>query len=240
MSDERVRLQKLIAARGVCSRRAAEDAIRAGRVSVNGERAIIGQTVDPARDEVTLDGAPLPPPSEHLTILLHKPAGVVSTLSDECGRPTVADLVADCGRRVYPIGRLDLQSEGLLLLTNDGDLALRLTHPRHEVPKYYEVTVSSPVTHAQMAILRSPLVINGYRIRPVECRVVSHTRRAVCIGMTLFEGRNRQIREMCRAAGLHILRLRRLAVGKITLEDLPKGKWRRLTEAEVAYLKGVK
>ena len=144
----------------------------------------------------------------------------------------------DVGKRVYPVGRLDLQSEGLLLLTDDGDLTLRLTHPRHAIPKYYEVTVSSPVTAEQMRILRSPMEIDGYRIRSVECRIVERKPTYTRIGMTLYEGRNRQIRRMCEQAGVNIRRLRRLAIGKITLGDLGKGRWRDLTKEEVAYLKG--
>ena len=234
-------MQKYLSVCGILSRRAAEKAILEGRVTVNGAPAVTGQKLDPGKDELLLDGIPVEKGAEppvHTYIMLYKPAGCVTTLSDERGRPCVADLVRDVGKRVYPVGRLDLQSEGLLLLTDDGDLTLRLTHPRHAIPKYYEVMVAAPVTAEQLRILRSPLEIDGYRIRPVECRIVERKDRCVRLGMTLYEGRNRQIRKMCEQAGLHITHLKRLAIGKLSLGDLPKGHWRPLTAEETAYLKG--
>lgn len=239
--EELIRIQKYLSECGILSRRAAEKAITEGKVTVNGVPAALGQKLNPSKDELLLDGVPVEKREgacSHTYIMLYKPAGYVATLVDEKGRPCVADLVRDVGKRIYPVGRLDLQSEGLLLLTDDGELTLRLTHPRHTIPKYYEVTVSAPVTGEQLRILRSPLVIDNYRIRPVECRVVERKPHYVRLGMTLYEGRNRQIRRMCEQAGVNIKHLKRLAVGKLDLGDLPKGQWRPLTEAEVAYLKG--
>ena len=234
------RLQKYLSECGVLSRRAAERAIEAGEITVNGQPAMIGQSVEPGSDEVCYRGKTVrEPEGKRLCLLLHKPVGYVTTLSDEKGRPCVAELVADCGRRVYPVGRLDLNSEGLLLMTDDGALTEKLTHPRHEIPKYYEVTLRDCLTDEQLRRLREPMTLeDGYRIRPVEVTLLSRSDKRTVIGMTLYEGRNRQIRQMCEQVGAGIERLRRTAIGKLRLGDLPPGRWRRLTEKEIAYLKG--
>ena len=226
------RLQKLIAAAGLCSRRTAEEWIAAGRVRVNGETATVGQSADPETDTICVDGVPLTPPERRVYLMLNKPRGYVTTLSDERGRPTAAELVADCGTRVYPVGRLDYDSEGLLLFTNDGALADRLMHPRREISKVYEVTARGSLDGAAER-LRRPLVLDGYRIRPPEVEQTAPGRFLI----TIHEGRNRQIRRMCAAAGLEVLRLRRIAEGPLQLGTLAPGAWRPLTEAELAALR---
>lgn len=219
------------------SRRAAEAAVKAGRVLVNDQVATIGQKIDPQSDTVKLDGKIIKPISQDkLYIMLNKPRGYVTTLSDERGRPTVATLVANCGARVYPVGRLDMDSEGLLLLTNDGDLTLRLTHPRHEIPKIYHVTLRGEVSDEDVAALGSVRKIDDYELAPVGIRLLSRGDGKTVIEFTLYEGRNRQIRKMCEAVSLRITRLRRVAIGELKLSDLPLGKWRHLTQAQIDYL----
>ena len=225
------RLQKILSARGVASRRAAEKMIEEGRVTVNGAVAMLGQTADPQIDEILLDGRPLPSGSEYVYILLHKPRGYVTTMSDEKGRRTAAELVADCGVRVYPVGRLDMDSEGLLLFTNDGEFANKLMHPKHEVQKAYLTWVQNYSEEA-VARLKQPITLDGYTIRAPKVRVV----KTGLLEITIHEGRNRQVRRMCEAAGMQVSRLKRVREGKVALGDLPLGKWRYLTEEEVKSL----
>ena len=228
------RLQKILASRGICSRCRAEELIAAGRVTVNGAMAQLGQSADPEIDVIALDGELLPVRGGNVYILLHKPRGFVTTLSDEKDRRTVAELV-DCGTRVYPVGRLDMDSEGLLILTNDGDFANHLTHPKAEVEKTYEVWV----THFQVGgekILCRPITLDGYTIRPPKVRLLSAEGTKAHLLVTIHEGRNRQVRRMCQAAGMHVTRLRRVAEGNLQLGDLKKGAWRYLTDNEVAEL----
>lgn len=230
------RLQKLLSAAGVCSRRAAETYLTAGRVTVNGEPARLGQKADPDRDEILVDGRPLASRATPMYILLNKPRGYVTTLSDERGRKTVAELVADCGARVYPVGRLDLDSEGLLLLTNDGDWAQHLLHPSHEVEKTYHVSVFGPVAGAA-ARLAAMTDLEGEPIRPARVEVLRQTARTAVLAVTIHEGKNRQIRRMCTRCGLTVKRLRRVQEGPLKLGNLPSGKWRDLTENEVEALR---
>lgn len=238
---EKIKLQKYFTDCGVLSRRAAEKEIAEGRVTVNGEIALLGDRVDPERDEVRYGGKIIKKQTdESVCIMLNKPTGFVTTLSDEKGRPTVVSLTADLGIRVYPVGRLDLNSDGLLLLTNDGELANRLTHPRHEIPKIYRVTVKGEVSADALRALSSSMVIDGYKILPVKTEIMKKSTSGTVLRMELYEGRNRQIRKMCASVGLKILRLTRTAVGELTLGELPSGKWRRLTKSEIAYLKGEK
>ena len=229
------RLQKLLSAAGVCSRRAAEDYIAAGRVTVNGAPAVLGQRADPDRDEILVDGRPLARPEGHVYLMLNKPRGYVTTLSDEKGRKTVADLTADCGRRVYPVGRLDLDSEGLLLLTDDGAWMNYLLHPSHEVDKTYEVSVYGPVSGAaaRLAALRD---LEGEPIAPARVETLRQTARTAVLSVTIHQGKNRQVRRMCAACGLTVKRLRRVREGALELGGLPPGKWRYLTEREVRAL----
>lgn len=229
------RLQKIISAHGVASRRAAEEMIREGRVSINGEVASLGASADPETDEILLDGKPLPVQQGSVYILLNKPRGYVTTLSDEKNRPTVAELVADCGTRVYPVGRLDYDSEGLLILTNDGEFANRLMHPRHEVKKAYEVWVKG-YHAAAVALLSRPITLDDRPIRKPEVSLLWADGDKAKLLVTIHEGRNRQVRRMCQQAQMSVTRLRRVAEGKLQLGNLPKGKWRYLTEEEIAGL----
>ena len=230
------RLQKILSARDIASRRKAEEWILAGRVQVNGSVAQLGDSADPDIDEILLDGRPLPSMKDHVYIMLNKPRGYVTTLSDEKGRQNVAQLVADCGVRVYPVGRLDMDSEGLLLLTNDGEFANRLMHPKHEVKKTYEVTVRG-YHPAAPALLRRPIELDGYPIREPQVKLVRAEGEKAKLLITIHEGRNRQVRRMCEAAGMTVTRLRRIQEGNLHLGNLPLGKWRNLTEDEVAGLK---
>ena len=229
------RLQKILSAYGLASRRAAEEMIRDGRVSVNGKPASLGDSADPELDIILLDGKPLPTRQGHVYILLHKPRGYVTTLSDEKDRPTVAQLVADCGVRVYPVGRLDYDSEGLLVLTNDGDFANRLMHPSHEVKKTYEVWVKG-YHAAAVSLLARPITLDGRPIRRPELALLWADGDKAKLRITIHEGRNRQVRRMCQQADMVVTRLRRVAEGKLQLGDLPKGKWRYLTDDEIAGL----
>ncbi|MCD7755478.1 MAG: rRNA pseudouridine synthase [Firmicutes bacterium] len=230
------RLQKILSARGVASRRRAEEYLLAGRVRVNGRTASLGESADPERDEILLDGKPLPPQQCYVYILLNKPRGYVTTLSDEKHRRNVAELVADCGIRVYPVGRLDMDSEGLLLLTNDGAFAQRLMHPSHQVDKTYIVWTDGACT-GSLERLRRPIVLDGYRISPPEVTLLEYDGSRAKFRITIHEGRNRQIRRMCQSAGLTVTRLRRIAEGGLQLGTLVPGQWRYLTEEEVAGLK---
>lgn len=228
------RLQKIIASAGLMSRRAAEEAIRAGRVSCNGQIASIGDTADPAADRICLDGRPVVPQNEKVYLMLHKPRGVVTTMSDEKGRKTVFDLVRDVGVRVYPVGRLDLDSEGLLLMTNDGNFAERVMHPSREVEKCYETWVKGDDLDDAVKALMQPMQIDGYRIRPAEVSLLRRTsEREAVLSVTIHEGRNRQVRKMCESVGLRVTRLLRVREGELLLGRLPAGSWRRLTNEEI-------
>lgn len=239
MDDTNIKIQKYFTDCGVMSRRAAELEIKKGNVKVNGVVAEIGMRVNPEVDVITHLGKEIRPLStENVYVILNKPRGIVTTMSDEKGRFTVADLVKGVGARVYPVGRLDMDSDGLLLLTNDGNLANKLTHPRHDIPKIYRVTVEGEISDEALALLRSPLVIDEYEILPVKVDVISREKECSVIKMTLFEGRNRQIRKMCEIAELKIKRLCRIAIGDLKLGELEVGKWRFLTDDEVALLRG--
>ena len=229
------RLQKILAARGVCSRRRAEEMILSGRISVNGQTALLGQSADPETDTILLDGKPLPTSREQVYIMLHKPRGYVTTLSDEKGRPDVTQLV-QCGQRVYPVGRLDMDSEGLLLLTNDGALANKLMHPSGEVEKTYEVWVRGYRTGGEK-LLERRIILDGRKIAAPGIRLLSAGPDQAHLLVTIHEGRNRQVRRMCQAAGMRVARLRRISEGELALGDLEKGKWRFLTDDEIAKLK---
>lgn len=231
------RLQKIIASSGVTSRRKAEDMILAGRVTCNGHVCLLGESADPDIDIILLDGKPLPSGDGYTYILLNKPRGYVTTLSDEKGRRTVMDLISDCATRVYPVGRLDMDSEGLLILTNDGDLANRMMHPRHQIDKTYQVYVTN-YSEQGLEKLGQSVVLDGYRIAKPSVRVISEDEQGNArLEIIIHEGRNRQVRKMCALAGMDVIRLIRVAEGPLILGDLPLGKWRKLTEAEVTCLK---
>lgn len=239
---EELRLQKFLADAGLMSRRAAEREISRGAVLVNGIPAEIGQKVCPEVDTIEYNGRIIKNGfKRYVYIMLNKPRGYVTTASDERGRPTVVELCREVGERVYPVGRLDMDSDGLLLLTNDGDLANKLTHPRHEIPKIYHVEVGGKVDRETVKKLSSPLIIDGYQIQPVKTEIHSmrsDTRREVTVlRMELYEGRNRQIRKMCEQCGLTVNRLTRVAIGDLKLQSLKSGAWRHLTKTQVEYLK---
>ncbi|MBR3570032.1 MAG: rRNA pseudouridine synthase [Oscillibacter sp.] len=231
------RIQKLLS--GVCSRREAEARIAAGRVTVNGELAVLGQKADPERDTILLDGKPLPGRETLVYLMLNKPPGYVSTMRDAHGRRTVAELVRDCPQRVFPVGRLDFQSEGLLLMTNDGELSFRLTHPAHEVEKEYQVTATGELAGAAERLSAVRTLDGGERIRPASVRLLSAKGGRAALSVVIREGKKRQIRRMCAQCGLRVTRLRRVREHTLELGDLPPGKWRRLTPDEIAALRNV-
>lgn len=233
----RERLQKILSAAGICSRRASEAYITAGRVTVNGETAQLGQRADVEIDEIRVDGVLLSPKPELVYFMLNKPRGYVTTVSDEQGRKTVMDLMAGVNTRVYPVGRLDRDSEGLLLLTNDGALTQQLLHPSHEVSKEYHVTVSGAVEDAAERLQRIRDV-GGLPIRPAKVRFLHGTANRAELSVIIHEGRNRQIRRMCAQCELEVLRLQRVREHSLKLGTLPVGAWRPLTTEEVAALKG--
>ncbi len=229
------RLQKLLSARGVASRREAEALIAQGRVRINGRVASLGDKAGPG-DEITLDGRPLPAPPRRVYILLNKPRGYVTTCRDERGRRDVLELVRDCPERVYPVGRLDLNSEGLLLLTNDGAAAQHLLHPSGNVEKVYLAWVTGYRPGAERA-LAGPMELDGRRLRPARVVLRRASGDQALLEIGIRQGVNRQVRRMCLQAGLTVTRLKRIAEGNLRLGQLPPGKWRYLTEAEIAGLR---
>ncbi len=235
-NENLVRLQKYLADCGIASRRKAEEMILAGAVKVNGAVAKLGDKVNPARDKITAHNKRVIPAQNLVYLMLHKPRGFVTTMSDEMGRKCVAQLVEDVGVRVYPVGRLDKDSEGLLLMTNDGAFAQALTHPSRHIPKTYRVTVRPGITDEQLTQLTLGVVIDGKKTSPAEVRVVTREGQRVVLEVILYEGRNRQIRKMCEALGLEVARLKRIAVGNVKLGMLHNGDWRMLSEQELSSL----
>lgn len=225
------RLQKLLSAAGVCSRRAAEEYITAGRVKVNGAIAQLGDKADPASDRITVDGKPLPQQGARVWLMLHKPRGYVTTLDDERGRKTAGALVAGCGSRVWPVGRLDMDSEGLLLFTNDGEGTNRLLHPSHEVEKEYQVTVRGDL-NAAIPLLAGHMELDGVPLAPAAICLLRQLPGGGVLSVTIHEGKNRQVRRMCALAGLEVIRLLRVREGSLRLGKLRPGTWRFLTPEE--------
>ncbi|MDR1464154.1 MAG: rRNA pseudouridine synthase [Oscillospiraceae bacterium] len=237
MSDNKLRLQKFLAERGVASRRGAEELILAGRVTVNGHPAVLGNSVDPRQDLVAVDGVRVEARRDKpVYLMLHKPRGVLTTMRDERGRRCVAQLVSERPERLFPVGRLDRESEGLLLMTNDGDFANAILHPSRHVPKIYRVTIPSGVAPTQTAALAAGVELDGERTAPALVRELIVEPDRTVLEITLREGRNRQIRRMCEAVGLSVARLKRIAIGPVKLGTLPPGKWRELTAEEVRRL----
>ena len=241
---EKIRISKYFTDCGVMSRRAAEEEIRAGRIFINGHVAELGEKIEAGVDEVIWNGRKIVPrSSDKICIMLNKPRGIVTTSSDEKGRRSVIDLCRDVkdenGKtvRLYPVGRLDMDSDGLLLLTNDGDLANKLTHPRHSIPKIYHVTLKGCFDNENLAILGEPIDLDGKLTMRVKVSRVNGNDTSTVAEFRLFEGRNRQIRRMCEAHGVKIERLSRVAIGNIKLGKLGEGKWRKLNPDEIAYLK---
>jgi len=233
------RLQKLLSAAGIASRRAAEKMIEDGRVTVNGQTAAVGMSADPERDDIRVDGERVSASAARRYIVLHKPKGYVTTMKDDRGRPTVADLTADAGGRLYPVGRLDMDSEGLLILTDDGAAANALMHPRHEVDKVYTVFVQGQDVKAAVKRLSAMRELEGEPIAQPTVSLIELKGQGAELQMTIHEGKNRQIRRMCAACGLRVSRLIRIAEGPIHLGGLPQGKWRTMTREETAYLREI-
>ena len=229
------RLQKIIAARGLCSRRQAEKWIEEGRVRVNGNTAHLGDTANVTEDVIEVDGKRLPKAGKKVYLMLNKPRGYVTTLSDEKGRKNAAELVAGCGVRVYPVGRLDMDSEGLLLFTNDGEFANLMMHPKHEVDKVYRVWVTN-FAPEKLDALKEPIELDGYKIKAPKVRPVRMEPTRAILDVTIHEGRNRQVRRMCQAAGLEVARLKRIAEGGLRIGELKPGAWRYLEPRELELL----
>lgn len=227
------RIQKILSSRGVCSRRQAESWIQSGRISCNGQVCTLGMCADPDIDEILVDGKPIPAPQKNVYLMLNKPKGYVTTLSDEKGRKNAAQLVADCNMRVYPVGRLDMDSEGLLLFTNDGVFAQKMMHPSHQVKKVYEVHVKNYSTEG-IARLSRPMTLDGYKLAIPDVKVLDPNHGILQI--VIREGRNRQVRRMCAIANMPVKRLIRIAEGSVKLGDLQAGKWRYLTDEELSLL----
>lgn len=236
MTDGKVRLQKYLAECGVASRRKSEELIEQGKVKVNGNKASIGDKINPKKDTVTVNGKKIIKQKSHTYIMLHKPRGFITTMSDEMDRKCVAELIKDVPGRVYPVGRLDRDSEGMLLFTNDGEFANALTHPTKHVPKTYRVTVRPAITEEQITKLTTGIVIDDRTTAPAEVRVITKQEGRVVLEIILYEGRNRQIRKMCEGVGLEVARLKRTAIGSIKLGMLKQGSYRELTEDEVRKL----
>ncbi len=239
LKDNKVRLQKFLSQCSVASRRKAEELIMQGRVKVNGRPATLGDKIDPKRDKVVVGGKRVIDTTEKMYIMLHKPRGFVTTLNDEKGRKCVADLVEDAGTRLYPVGRLDRNSEGLLLMTNDGEFANLLTHPSRHVAKVYRVTVKEKVREEQIIKLETGIMLDGQMTSPCEAAVILSDDNRTVLRMVLYEGRNREIRRMCESVGLTVVRLKRTEIAGVKLGMLPQGSWRPLNEKELHRLMNV-
>ena len=229
------RVSKILSAHGVASRREAERMILAGRVSVNGAPATLGQKATPGVDEIAVDGAPLAPVSKAFYLMLNKPRGYVTTMSDEQGRRAVTELVSDIDARVYPVGRLDINSEGLLLLTNDGAFANAVMHPKFGKTKTYQVQARGDIA-AAAAKLANPMEIDSHTVKAASVKVLKPTSDGGFLEIIINEGRNRQVRKMCNECGIKVLSLKRTAIGNLRLGNLPTGKWRHLSEGEIKLL----
>ncbi len=239
MKDNKIRLQKHLSECGVASRRKAEELIEQGKVRVNGRVAVIGAKVDPKRDKVTVNGKTVVAQSSKVYIMLHKPRGYVTTLKDEMDRKCVSDLVKDVGLKVFPVGRLDRNSEGLLIMTNDGGFANDLTHPSAHVNKTYRVTVSGEVTDEKLLKMKEGILLDGVKTLPCDVFVAERKADRTVLIFIIHEGRNRQIRRMCEAVQLEVLRLKRTEIAGVKLGMLPQGKWRPLNEKEMRRLNNI-
>lgn len=236
MTDGKVRLQKFLAESGVASRRKSEELIESGKVKVNGHTASIGDKINPKKDLVTVSGKKIIAQKENTYIVLHKPRGFITTMSDEMDRKCVAELIKDLKVRVFPVGRLDRDSEGMLLFTNDGEFANAMTHPKKHVSKTYRVTVRPSINEEQLTALTTGVIIDDRKTAPAEVHVVTKEENRVVLEIILYEGRNRQIRKMCEEVGLEVARLKRTAIGSVKLGMLKQGAWRHLTDDEVRKL----
>ncbi len=239
MRDNKIRLQKHLADCGVASRRKSEELIEMGKVKVNGHVATIGTKVDPKRDKITVRGKTIVANTTKMYIMLHKPRGFVTTMSDEKGRKCVTDLVKDAPVRLFPVGRLDMNSEGLLIMTNDGEFANRLTHPSYHVNKTYRVTVKGEVLDEKIIELKEGIMLDGEKTLPCDCFVAERKPDRTVLIFIIQEGRNRQIRRMCEAVKLEVLRLKRTEIAGVKLGMLPRGSWRPLNEKEMRRLTSI-
>lgn len=239
MKDNKLRLQKFLSQAGVASRRKAEELILAGKVKVNGHPAFLGQKVDAKRDKITVSGKRVINTTEKMYIMLHKPRGFVTTLSDEQGRKCVADLVADAGVRLFPVGRLDRNSEGLLFMTNDGEFANIITHPSRHVVKIYRVTVREKVSDEKVQKMSDGIIIDGRKTAPCNIVVIERGENRTVLRFEIHEGRNREIRKMCESVGLSVIRLKRTEIAGVKLGMLPQGRWRELNEKELHRLMNI-
>ncbi len=236
MAENKIRLQKYLAQAGVASRRKSEELIEMGVVRVNNRTAKIGDSIDPKKDTVTVRGKRVQLSGNKYYLLVNKPRGYVTTTDDDLGRKDVTELVSDIKARIYPVGRLDRDSEGALIMTNDGDFANILMHPSHQISKTYRVTVRSSVTKEHQEAMQNGIEIDGKMTAPAEVFIVEKSEKRSVMEIVLYEGRNRQIRRMCEALGLEVARLKRVAVGCVKLENLPVGKYRELTQSEINSL----
>ena len=239
MKDNRIRLQKYMSENGIASRRKSEEMIEAGKVKVNGRVATLGDKVDPIRDKIVVSGKRVVRNKTKMYVMLHKPRGFVTTMSDELGRKCVSELVEDAGVRLFPVGRLDRNSEGLLLMTNDGAFSNMLTHPSRHVSKVYRVTVREKVTEDQLTKLTEGIMLDGTKTLPCDVHIIDKGENRTVLNVVLYEGRNRQIRRMCEAVGLTVIRLKRTEIAGVRLGMLPQGKWRELNEKEMQHLTNV-
>lgn len=239
MKDNRIRLQKYMSENGIASRRKSEELIEAGKVKVNGRVATLGDKVDPIRDKIVVSGKRVVRNKTKMYIMLHKPRGYVTTMSDELGRKCVSELVEDAGIRLFPVGRLDRNSEGLLLMTNDGAFSNMLTHPSRHVSKVYRVTVREKVTEEHLTKLTEGIMLDGTKTLPCDVHIIDKGDNRTVLNIVLYEGRNRQIRRMCEAVGLTVIRLKRTEIAGVRLGMLPQGKWRELNEKEMQHLTNV-
>lgn len=239
MKDNRIRLQKHLSECGIASRRKSEELIEGGKVKVNGHVASLGDKVDPKRDKVTVRGKNVVAVTQKVYIMLYKPRGYVTTMSDELDRKCVSELVKDVGVKVYPVGRLDRNSEGLLFLTNDGAFANNLTHPSRHVNKTYRVTVNGAVNDEMIDRLCNGIVLDGTKTLPCDVFVIERREDRTVLTFIIHEGRNRQIRRMCEVVGLEVLRLKRTEIAGVKLGMLPQGKWRPLNDREMTRLESV-
>ena len=239
MRDNKIRLQKHLSECGIASRRKAEELIEQGKVKINGHIAYLGIKVDPKRDKVTVRGKTVVPVNEKIYIMLNKPRGYITTMRDELGRKNVSELTADAGARLFPVGRLDRDSEGLLIMTNDGDFANKLTHPSSHVNKTYRVTVRGNAEEEQILQMKEGILLDGKKTLPCDCFVAERKTDRTVLIFIIHEGRNRQIRRMCEAVGLEVMRLKRTEIAGVKLGMLPQDKWRPLNEREMRRLTAV-
>ncbi|MBQ3816890.1 MAG: rRNA pseudouridine synthase [Clostridia bacterium] len=239
MKDNKIRLQKHLSECGVASRRKSEELIKLGKVKINGHIATLGDKVDPKRDKVTVRGKAVVAVTEKVYIMLNKPRGFVTTMKDEHDRKCVNDLLKDVGVKLFPVGRLDRNSEGLLIMTNDGEFANKLTHPSNLVNKTYRVTVSGEVNDEDIIKMREGILLDGRKTLPCDVFVAERKQDRTVLIFIIHEGRNRQIRRMCEQVGLEVLRLKRTEIAGVKLGMLPQGKWRPLNEREMRHLNGV-